>query len=169
MSPTQEKIYNKLGFFGSSHVEHFEDETLKKAGIKTTLLSCDPKNVQGIISTRKTERIITEIQLRHINIDAVLIMVGGNDIQKNCKPKDLFSNLLKIASLFEEINIEPIIVPLINRTQPRNVEHEDQYKMIRNRVNSNLKRYLGKRNKNIMLKIDNLPLCSDGVHLTSNS
>ena len=112
--------------------------------------------------------VITRIIEDFIDLDAVFIFAGGNDICSGCDPSTIADNILYIAREFEAIGVEPIVMPIINRERPWNMK-EEEYNTIRYSIN----RRLRDQSKKQRLRYRVLPLhylrLEDGVHLTDNS
>ena len=168
MSLSKPKSFKKIGLFGSSHIKRFPSEMLKKLGLKPQKLSFNPKRADTIISSGRLDRVITRIIEDFIDLDAVFIFAGGNDIYSGCDPRTITDNILYIAKEFESIGVEPIIMPIINREKPWNME-EEEYNSIRYSINRRLREQSRKQH----LRYRVLPLhylrLEDGVHLTNNS
>ena len=169
MALSKEKTFCKLGLFGSSHIQQFKDEILTSESVKTYKLSYSPKSASAILKVNKTEQVINKIRKKAVELDAVLIMIGGNDIHAHCNPTTIAKNIISIANKFEQNNIEPIIVPILNRTSPRNMLHKSQYNKCRNEINSQLRSHYKTIRQQKVLKINHLALKDDGVHLLESS
>ena len=168
MNIIREKKF-KLGLVGSSQVEKYPLELLEDQDIDPIMLSSSPKNAKDIVYSGRLDEIIHSTIEQHPDMDAVFIFVGGNDVKKHSEVREIAMNILEIAERFEDIGIDPIIMPLINRENPSGIL-VPKYTKIRNSINRFIRRYYQKNNKRYnVINIDNLDLKPDGVHLTRSS
>ena len=159
----------KLGLVGSSQVEKFPLELLEDQDIDPIMLSSSPKNAKDIVYSGRVDEIIHSTIEQHPDMDAVFIFVGGNDVKKHSKVREIAMNILEIAERFEDIGIDPIIMPLINRENPSGIL-VPKYTKIRNSINRFIRRFYQKNNKRYnVINLDNIDLKPDGVHLTRSS
>ena len=106
---------------------------------------------------------------QHPDMDGVFIFVGGNDVKKHSEVREIAMNILEIAERFEDIGIDPIIMPLINRENPSGIL-VPKYTKIRNSINRLIRRYYQRNYKKYnVINIENLDLKPDGVDLTRRS
>ena len=156
----------KLGLVGDSTVEHFPLEDLEDEDIDPIVLSCSPKRARRLVHSGRLNDIIHYTLERHPDLDAVFIFIGGNDVAPSCEVREILGNILEIAQSFEEIGIPQIIMPLMNRTNPRGISVSD-YTMIRNGVNRLIRRHYQRNSqRGVVFNMENLELEPDGVHLT---
>ena len=159
----------KLGLVGSSQVEKYPLELLEDQDIDPIMLSSSPKNAKDIVYSGRLDEIIHSTIEQHPDMDGVFIFVGGNDVKKHSEVREIAMNILEIAERFEDIGIDPIIMPLINRENPSGIL-VPKYTKIRNSINRFIRRYYQKNNKRYnVINLDNLDLKPDGVHLTRSS
>ena len=163
-------IFKKIGLLGSSQIKYFPLELLENEGLTPELLSCNPTRAGEIISSGKLEQVTTSIFENHIDLDAVFIFCGANDIYSGCRPIAIADDIMYIAEEIYLTGLEPIIMPIINRDKPRNME-VDEFNAIRNSINRALRDTYKKRNfRYRVLDINKLQLDKyDGVHLTNYS
>ena len=156
----------KVGLVGDSTVQYFPLEDLKHEGIDPIMLSCSPKRARILVHGGRLNEIIHYTHEEYPDLDAVFIFIGGNDVVPSCEVREILGNILKIAQSFEEIGIPQIVMPLMNRTNPRGIPVED-YKMIRNGVNRLIRRHYQRNlQRGVVLNMEDLELEPDGVHLT---
>ena len=156
----------KLGLVGDSTVEHFPPEDLEDEDIDPILLSCNPKRARRLVHSGRLNDIIHYTLERHPDLDAVFIFIGGNDVAPSCEVREILDDILEIAERFEDIGIPQIIMPLMNRTQPRGISVSD-YTRIRNGVNRLIRRHYQRNfQRGVVFNMENLELDPDGVHLT---
>ena len=157
----------KVGIVGDSNCQYFPLELLKREGIDPIMLSCSPKRARMLVHGGRLNEIIHETHEEYPDLDAVFIFIGGNDVVPSCTPREILGNILKIAESFEEIGIPQIVMPLMNRTQPKGIPVTN-YKHIRNGVNRLMRRHYERNSqKGIVLNMEDLELEPDGVHLTT--
>ena len=156
-----------IGLFGSSIIAHYPLEMFKAHHIHPIIISTSPKNIASIIKFNSLEKAITLIQTQQYKLDYILILVGSNDIGK-LTPTKIIQELIHIADTFSNINITPIIVPMMNREAPRYITTQE-YRRDRNKINKKLKAHYKAQKLPRILKLRNLHLKDDGVHLTDSS
>ena len=120
MNIIREKKF-KLGLVGSSQIEKYPLDLLEDQNIVPIMLSSSPKNAKDIVYSGRLDEIIHSTIEQHPDMDAVFIFVGGNDVKKNSEVREIAMNILEIAERFEDIGIDPIIMPLINRENPSGI------------------------------------------------
>ena len=151
---------------GDSTVQYFPLELLKREGIDPIMLSCSPKRARILVHGGRLNEIIHYTHEEFPDLDAVFIFIGGNDVGPNCEVREILANILEIAQSFEDIGIPQIIMPLMNRDNPRGIS-VSKYTMIRNGVNRLIRRHYQRNfQRGVVFNMENLELNSDGVHLT---
>ena len=159
----------KLGLVGSSQIEKYPLDLLEDQNLVPIMLSSSPKNAKDIVNSGRLDEIIESTIKQHHDMDAVFIFVGGNDVKKHAEVRDIAMNILEIAERFNDIGIEPIIIPLINRENPSGIL-VPKYTKIRNSINRFIRKFYQKNNKKYnVINLDNLDLKTDGVHLRRSS
>ena len=157
----------KLGLVGDSTAEDYPLEYLEDQDIDPIVLSCSPKKARDLVHSGRLDDMIHYTHENHPDLDAVFIFIGGNDVVPECTPREILGYILKIAESFEEIGIPQIVMPLMNRTQPKGI-HVTNYKHIRNGVNRLMRRHYERNSqRGIVLNMEDLELEPDGVHLTT--
>ena len=156
----------KLGLVGDSTAEHYPLEDLEDQDIDPIVLSCSPKKARDLVRSGRLDDMIHYTHENHPDLDAVFIFIGGNDVGPNCEVREILANILEIAQSFEDIGIPQIIMPLMNRDNPRGIS-VSKYTMIRNGVNRLIRRHYQRNfQRGVVFNMENLELKSDGVHLT---
>ena len=159
----------KLGLVGSSQIEKYPLDLLEDQNLVPIMLSSSPKNAKDIVNSGRLDEIIESTIKQHHDMDAVFIFVGGNDVKKHSEVREIAMNILEIAERFNDIGIEPIIMPLINRENPSGIL-VPKYTKIRNSINRFIRKFYQKNNKRYnVINLDNLDLKTDGVHLRRSS
>ena len=156
-----------VGLLGSSHISRFPLPIFREHLIKPIIVSDNPRNTQAFIQNNTIQSILTYITTQNITLDYIFIMIGANDIGR-LTHRQITNNLIHIAQHFQKLNITPIIAPIINRESPRNITRA-VYNTNRNHINKALRKHFKKHNQQNLLKIHNLKLNNDGVHLTQSS
>ena len=166
----QDVIFKKIGLLGSSQIKYFPLELLEEEGLTPIKLSYSPTRACDIIQSGKLDEITTDIIENFIDIDAIFMFCGANDIYSGCKPKVIADNIMYIAEVIYNTGLEPIVMPIINRNKPRNMEVEE-FNAIRNSINRAIRNNYKKENfRYRVLDINKLQLDErDGVHLTNYS
>ena len=168
MNIIREKKF-KLGLVGSSQIEKYPLDLLEDQNFVPIMLSSSPKNAKDIVYSGRLDEIIHSTIEQHPDMDAVFIFVGGNDVKKHSEVREIAMNILEIAERFEDIGIDPIIMPLINRENPSGIL-VPKYTKIRNSINRLIRRYYQRNYKKYnVINIENLDLKPDGVDLTRRS
>ena len=168
MNIIREKKF-KLGLVGSSQIEKYPLDLLEVQNFVPIMLSSSPKNAKDIVYSGRLDEIIHSTIEQHPDMDAVFIFVGGNDVKKHSEVREIAMNILEIAERFEDIGIDPIIMPLINRENPSGIL-VPKYTKIRNSINRSIRKYYQRNYKKYnVINIENLDLKPDGVHLTRRS
>ena len=162
-----DRIYKKIGLVGSSQIERFPTELLRRRGIEADKISYNPKNAKGLAQDHALEDLATNIIENFSHVDSIFLLIGANDIRKNCNPRDIASNILKICDKIQDLGLDLIVAPLTNRRRPKGME-EPEYNAIRNSVNRRLRNQFRRRGrKDVVLNLKNFELeARDGVHLT---
>ena len=106
-----------LGLLGSSIIEHYPLDLFKEFNIHPIVISTSPKNLEQLTTHRTFNKTITYIKSLKVKLDYILILVGSNDVRR-LKPKEIKEKLIYIAETFSNVNITPIIAPLIYRKSP---------------------------------------------------
>ena len=156
-----------VGFFGISHVKKINQKHYNKYNIQVHKLSAKPTKIPKIINQKVVEKTIENIQNKNLELDCIVILLGDNDIGAE-HPKYIFKNIIKISETFEDKNYQTIIVPILNRKKPKKISTK-QYKTNRNYINKQLRKYYKQKKINKILKIRDLALGKDGVHLKESS
>ena len=153
-----------VGLFGSSHIYHYPLDLFHSIKIHPIVISSSPRNIAAINRQNTVQHTIKRIQRHNITLDKIVILIGGNDIG-TLTPIQIIQGIIHIANSFSNINIQPIIVPIFNRLKPFNIT-ESQYNTGRNKINKHLRLHYKKLHQHNILRIHNLRLDEDGVHLT---
>ena len=96
----------------------------------------------------------------------ILILVGANDIG-TLNPQQILDGVIQIGDTFNNINIQPIIVPIFNRKSPSNIS-KTLYNTQQNWINKLLRLHYKKQHTHNIIQIPNLHLKRDGVHLAKH-
>ena len=156
-----------LGLLGSSIIEHYPLDLFKEFNIHPIVISTSPKNLEQLTTHRTFNKTITHIKSLKVKLDYMLILIGSNDVGR-LKSKEILEKLIYIAETLNNMNITPIIAPLINRKFPR-FTTADTYAATKNLVNKKIKMHYRKLKKPRILKLRVLKLEKDGVHLPKSS
>ena len=155
-----------LGLFGSSHISQYPLHLFNKYNIQPKVISSSPKNIAAIIRNNTVHQSIQHIQAHNIKLDMILILVGANDIG-TLNPQQIRDGIIQIGDTFNNINIQPIIVPIFNRKSPRNISIT-LYNTHRNKINKLLRLHYKKQHTHNIIQITNLHLKEDGIHLAKH-
>ena len=153
-----------IGLFGSSHISHYPLDIFHTYNIHPIIISSSPKNIAAIIKQDTVHHTIKYIQSHNITLDKILILIGANDIG-TLTPTQIAQGIIHIANSFNNINIQPIIVPLFNRHKPNSIS-KTQYNTDKNKINKHLRLHYKRQHQYNIIKIANLRLEEDGVHIT---
>ena len=155
-----------LGLFGSSHISRYPLHLFHNYNIQPIVISSSPKNIAAIERENTVHQAIQHIQSHNIKLDMILILIGANDIG-TLHPQQIIDGIIRIGDTFNNINIQPIIVPILNRKSPRNIS-QALYKTHRNRINKHLRLHYKNQHIHNIIQTPNLHLEKDGVHLAKH-
>ncbi|OWF49070.1 hypothetical protein KP79_PYT19569 [Mizuhopecten yessoensis] len=134
-----------------------------------SLLQSDDVQLLGILGAT-TWTLLHSKKIRDLDVDRLLLQIGGNDIGPTSDPDDIVSDICDVVPMSLQKGCQVIVGSLFQRYRPRHMTPEN-YEIQRSRINTRLCKLFRNQDYVAYWKLRGLQHLTaaafkDGVHLT---